>query len=208
MAERSAQLFYQTNPVQKLREQVGLSGLSPVEKKTYAHARLVQPVSQRKVAFSSKGEREFWKQVAREGIPSRRLGKDHIWGHDRNGRDIGTYKLPEFRDRSLKQAKLAALHILHCQFLARRDTRLEDGADVEEQDTEDEKIRRREMAALEKDLYGTYTGSLLQDPAWDDVIPIPQNEPPNALAQIAYPDDYAEGQHAIPVKGPETRPRS
>lgn len=49
------------------------------------------------------------------------------------------------------------------------------------------------MAALKRDLYGEITGSLAQDPDWDDVIPIPQNEPEGALAQIAYPDDYAEG---------------
>ena len=37
------------------------------------------------------------------------------------------------------------------------------------------------------------SGSLAQDPTWDDVIPIPQNEAEGALAQIAYPEDYAEG---------------
>ena len=32
------------------------------------------------------------------------------------------------------------------------------------------------------------------DPAWDDVVPIPQEDGEGALAQIAYPDEYAEGQ--------------
>lgn len=54
------------------------------------------------------------------------------------------------------------------------------------------------MAALKRDLYGEITGSLAQDPEWDDVIPIPQNEPEGALAQIAYPDDYAEGTSDTP----------
>lgn len=50
------------------------------------------------------------------------------------------------------------------------------------------------MANLKRDLYGEFTGSLAKDPLWDDVIPIPQDEPEGALAQIAYPDDYAEGR--------------
>ena len=49
------------------------------------------------------------------------------------------------------------------------------------------------MANLRRDLYGEMAGSLAQDPEWDDVIPIPQDEPEDALAKIAYPEDYAEG---------------
>lgn len=48
------------------------------------------------------------------------------------------------------------------------------------------------MAALRRDLYGEQTGTLAKDPLWDDVIPIPQDEPEGALARIAYPDSYAE----------------
>ena len=48
------------------------------------------------------------------------------------------------------------------------------------------------MAALQKELYGSFINSLAQDPLWDDVIPIPQNETDGALAQIAYPEPYAE----------------
>jgi protein farnesyltransferase/geranylgeranyltransferase type-1 subunit alpha len=36
---------------------------------------------------------------------------------------------------------------------------------------------------------GKYEG----DPAWDDVVPIPQDDGEGALAQIAYTDEYAEG---------------
>ena len=50
------------------------------------------------------------------------------------------------------------------------------------------------MSALKRDLYGEIAGSLANDPQWDDVIPIPHSEPADALAKIAYPDDYAEGR--------------
>ena len=49
------------------------------------------------------------------------------------------------------------------------------------------------MAALKLDLYGEIAGTIAGNPEWDDVIPIPHSEPDDALARIAYPDDYAEG---------------
>jgi hypothetical protein len=36
-------------------------------------------------------------------------------------------------------------------------------------------------------------GKYEDDPAWDDVVPIPQDDGEGALAQIAYSDEYAEG---------------
>jgi protein farnesyltransferase/geranylgeranyltransferase type-1 subunit alpha len=70
-----------------------------------------------------------------------------------------------------------------------------------ENDIAAEKARRKEMATLKKELYGgggpggggSGSGSLTLDPEWDDVVPIPQNEPENALAAITYPTEYAEG---------------
>ena len=49
------------------------------------------------------------------------------------------------------------------------------------------------MAALNAELYGERSGPYANDPEWDDVVPIPAEEPEGALAAIAYPDDYAEG---------------
>jgi len=86
------------------------------------------------------------------------------------------------------------LDILHRQFLSRRQTSLANGVQLSEQDILDEKTRRKEMSALKRDLYGEIAGSLANDPQWDDVIPIPHSEPADALAKIAYPDDYAEGR--------------
>lgn len=144
--------------------------------------------------LSSKTEREFWKQVTKEGLPIRRLRKDYSWGKDRSGRDFGSYKLEDFEERSLKQARLTALDILHRSFLAKRDIARRSAVDVAPEDIEDEKKRRKNMAALTRELYGQIAGPLANDPDWDDVVPIPQHEPEDALAKIAYPDDYAEGQ--------------
>ncbi|KAH6955552.1 hypothetical protein DER45DRAFT_573469 [Fusarium avenaceum] len=188
IAQRSQQHFFQTNPVEKRRQQVGLSSLTPAEKKTYAHVHLIHPVVNRRVPFANKTEREFWKFVTKEGLPIRRLPRNYAWGKDRSGRDIGTYSPDELEQRTLKHSKLTSLQIQHRQFLKKRELQNE----VSTEEINAEKTRRKAMAALKRDLYGEITGSLAQDPEWDDVIPIPQNEPEGALAQIAYPDDYAE----------------
>jgi protein farnesyltransferase/geranylgeranyltransferase type-1 subunit alpha len=150
-------------------------------------------VSQDKVPLSNKTEREYWKSVNKEALPIRRLRKDYTWGKDRSGRDLGAYKIGDFEQRSLKQARLTALDILHRRFLANRDVARREGKEIYSDVVEEEKSRRKAMTDLRRELYGDQTGSLANDPAWDDVIPIPQNEPDGALAQIAYPDDYAEG---------------
>lgn len=193
VSERSQQRFFHTNPCEKRRQEVGFSALSPAEKKTYAHTHLILPVSKNQVTISNKTEREYWKHVTKEGLPIRHLPRNYAWGTDRSGRDIGTYSPQELEQRSLKQAHLSVLQIQHRQFLTKRDLAATDSGDkVTREDIEEENGRRRKMAALKKDLYGTITGSLANDPEWDDVIPIPQNEFEGALAQIAYPDDYAE----------------
>ena len=53
------------------------------------------------------------------------------------------------------------------------------------------------MAVLNLELYGERSNFYAEDPEWDDVTPIPQQEPEGALAAIAYPDDYAEGTVVI-----------
>lgn len=143
--------------------------------------------------MSNKTEREFWRQVTKESLPIRRLRKGHNWGQDKTGRDIDTYQLDEFKQRQVKQARLSALNLLHRQFLAKRQLAQARGQEIPAADIDTEKKRREDMAALNKDLYGEFTGFLAKDPLWDDVIPIPQHETEGALAQIAYPEDYAEG---------------
>ncbi|KAF4977680.1 hypothetical protein FZEAL_5820 [Fusarium zealandicum] len=188
ISQRSQQRFFQTNPLEKRRQQVGLSSLTPAEKKTFSHANLILPIANRRVPLSNKTEREFWKFVTKEGLPVRRLPRDYAWGRDRSGRDIGSYSPDELEQRTLKHAKLASLQIQHRQFLRTRELK----GQVPDDEIDAEKTRRKAMAALKRDLYGEVTGTLAQDPEWDDVVPIPQDEPEGALAQIAYPDDYAE----------------
>jgi protein farnesyltransferase/geranylgeranyltransferase type-1 subunit alpha len=194
VGQRSAQRFYQTNPHRKRYEQVGLSGLTPAERKSYSLTNLIIPVYQDKVPLSNKAEREFWKTVNKEALPIRHLRKDYDWGKDRTGRDIASYKFDELNQRTIKQSRLAAQKILHEQFLVRRDLAKRTGVELPEDVVAEEKARRKTMSSLRSDLYGEQTGTLAQDPTWDDVIPIPLDEPEGALAQIAYPEDYAEGR--------------
>ncbi|GFP55548.1 protein farnesyltransferase/ geranylgeranyltransferase type-1 subunit alpha [Trichoderma asperellum] len=192
VGERSKQRYYQTNPVERRFEEVGFPGLTPAEKKTYTHARLILPVANRQVSLSNKTDREYWKQVTKEGLPCRRLKNNYNWGTDKHGRDISTYRIEELKKRSLSQAKLTALNVLHQQFLLKREAARSKGAELPQEDIDQEKQRRQEMAVLKRELYGEIPGPLANDPEWDDVIPIPQEESQDALARIAYPDDYAE----------------
>ncbi|KAL6805636.1 alpha subunit of hypothetical CAAX farnesyltransferase [Trichoderma sp. SZMC 28012] len=192
VGERSKQRYYQTNPVEKRFEEVGFPGLTAAEKKTYTHTNLILPVANRLVSLSNKTDREYWKHVAKEGLPCRRLKNSYHWGQDKHGRDIGTYRFEELKKRSLSQAKLTALDVLHRQFLTKRDAARSNGTELPQEDIDQEKERRKEMAALKRELYGEIPGPLANDPEWDDVAPIPQTEPEDALARIAYPDEYAE----------------
>ncbi|KAF4120701.1 protein farnesyltransferase/geranylgeranyltransferase type-1 subunit alpha [Geosmithia morbida] len=195
VSDRSTQRYHQTNPLSQQIDQVGLTGLTPAQRKTHAHASLIIPVSQDKVPLSNKAEREFWKTVARENLPIRRLARprgEASWGKDRSGRDLGSYTVGDFEQRSLKQARLVALDILHRRFLASTAGSGTVASALPQDRIDEERERRRTMAQLTRELYGVQTGSLAQDPTWDDVVPIPQDEAEGALAKIAYPEDYAE----------------
>jgi protein farnesyltransferase/geranylgeranyltransferase type-1 subunit alpha len=73
---------------------------------------------------------------------------------------------------------------------------------VTEQEVFEEVRRRKEMAALRKELYGGGVGKegkLAMDPEWDDVEPVVLEEPEGALAAISYSADYAEGEFSLLV---------
>lgn len=70
------------------------------------------------------------------------------------------------------------------KFRERRDRK-----QLSEGETEDERSRRKLIGGLSGKKMGRYEG----DPDWDDVVPIPQDDGENALAAIAYTDEYAEG---------------
>nr|XP_036579159.1 farnesyltransferase alpha subunit ram2 [Colletotrichum truncatum]KAF6786645.1 farnesyltransferase alpha subunit ram2 [Colletotrichum truncatum] len=210
--ERTLQRFHQTNPHERrLEEAGGLHALTPAERQSWVNASLVHRVANREIYLTNKAEREFWKQVSRESPPIRRLEKQRTtadksvvydWGKDKNGRDLGEYPLDQFAVRAAKQAKLTALEVLHRRFIQKREFARDGVSDVtvaagkateiSQEDIDEERQRRREMAALRKELYGDKMGPYATDPEWDDVVPIPAEEPEGALATIAYPEDYAE----------------
>lgn len=64
-----------------------------------------------------------------------------------------------------------------------------------EQDVQDEKERRSKISQMES---GKKVGKYEGDPAWDGVVPIPQDDGENPLAAIAYTDEYAEGMQPAP----------
>ncbi|KAK1673490.1 prenyltransferase alpha subunit [Colletotrichum godetiae] len=208
--ERSLHRFYQTNPHERKREEAGgLHSLTPAERQAWVNASLVRRVASKEICLNNKAEREFWKQVNRESPPIRRLDRQkttekgavvYDWGKDKNGRDVGEYPLEQFAARAAKQAQLTALEILHRRFLQRREFASAGTTDaatgnveaISNEDIQEETQRRREMSAIRRELYGDKMGPYATDPEWDDVVPIPAEEPDGALATIAYPEDYAE----------------
>lgn len=198
--ELSQQRYYLTNPVSKRVEEAGLASLTPAERQTWANAQLLPRVSARKTVLPAKVEREYWKQVAKDNVPIRALARDYHWGRDKNDREVGGYLPEQFEVRRRKEDRLAVLRVEHERFLARRELRDSGFSgrkgrsyEITEEDIRLEKERRGEMAALNAELYGERSGPYANDPEWDDVVPIPAEEPEGALAAIAYPDDYAEG---------------
>jgi protein farnesyltransferase/geranylgeranyltransferase type-1 subunit alpha len=176
-----------------------LHQLAPNELQGWANSQYIRDIANKSVYLSTKAEREFWKQVNRESLPLRSLAKDYSWGKDSTGRDLGESTIEAFQERSLKQNSLTALEVRHRSFLTKR-KQAEQGVVrpngqpvvVTEKDIEEEKIRRKDMAAMKQHLYGQHTGPYARDPEWDDVAPLPAEEPEGALAAIAYPEDYAE----------------
>lgn len=67
------------------------------------------------------------------------------------------------------------------------------GADITEEEIEEERRRRKLIGVLGGKKSGRYEG----DPVWDDVVPIEQDDGEGALAQIAYSGEYSEGTLAF-----------
>lgn len=199
--ERSQQIYNTLNPYDAAREQLGLYGLSTVERTNYINSLYVKPGAAD--SLSKKAQKELWKQANEAGIAPRRFDAKPDpgqWGKDKNGRNIGDYSLEDHSERQAKSFKLVALETQSSSFRARR-SRVHQGFrdgqtgqrfTLEEGAVEVEKARRAEMADLRRDLYGERGNPYAMDPDWDDVVPIPQMEPEGALAAISYPEDYAE----------------
>ncbi len=235
VSERSQQRYDESRPLDAARRKLGFSALSPDQQATWITAQWCaspcSPLNSTSTAgprarLPPKAQRELWRHVNEACLPVRALRKHHIpnktapraaWGTDRNGRDVGSYTLEQFDERTTKRIALTALQVASRAFCenrerARRGALSASGEKVILTDTEadEEKNRRREMAALKKELYGAGApgaglgfgfgsgpGSLTLDPEWDDVVPLPQNEPEGALAAITYPAEYAEGEFYV-----------
>ncbi|KAJ8130888.1 hypothetical protein O1611_g2744 [Lasiodiplodia mahajangana] len=195
------QRYWSTNPLHKIVEEQGFAKLSPADKRTYLNLELVRNPGQVD-KLSKKGQRELWKQLSDANIPLRGTPRprDDQWGYDKNGRNIGDYTLEEYGVYEQKKSRISELHLESTFFKVNRersDLKTKNEATGEiytltKDDIEAEKARRQEMAGLRNELYGVKPNSYAQDPDWDDVVPIPQEEPEGALSAIAYADDYAE----------------
>lgn len=196
------QRYHNTNPYQKTYEELGLHGMTPADRQAYLNQEYLKPGAAK--TLSNKAQKELWKQLNESNLPLRSLPRprDNQWGCDKNGRDIGDYSIEEFRAREAKTTKLLNLFFQSQEFKSKRNKASNgDGYLVgdtvqpftcTEDDVEQEKARRKEMAIIQQDLYSVKTDPYALDPEWDDVVPIPQIEAEGALAAIAYPDEYAE----------------
>lgn len=169
--------------------------------------------------LTGKAAKDLWRWANETGAPLRAIkshgGKGsggagsgdgyYDWGRDRFGRPVADYTLTQFADRSAKRIALTALGVESRAFRQRRNrwaaidstsggSGEDDVAETRKRELDEERERRRKMAALRAELYGERIGTYAQDPEWDDVVPVPAEEPDGALAAIAYPEDYAEGE--------------
>ena len=107
--------------------------------------------------------------------------------------------MQRFDQRVEKRTRLTELGLLSKAFRDRRDrlrgSSSENGDAITETDIKEEQHRRIEMSKLRSELYGLVpeAGTFDSDPEWDDVVPIPVEEPEGALASISYPQEYAQG---------------
>ncbi|KAK0728140.1 protein farnesyltransferase [Lasiosphaeria miniovina] len=201
--ERSQRRVDECQPYEAARQKAGLRGLSQAEQFGWVSARFARSDAAARSRLGPKSQRELWRYVNDASLPVRVLKKKLVsnpWGVDRNGRDIGSYSPAQFDDRAAKRINLTVLAAASQAFRDCRERTKKIALDDQQNpdvatdsEVQEERERRREMAKLRKELYGDkMPGKLAQDPEWDDVLPIPHEEPEGSLAAISYPDDYAE----------------
>jgi hypothetical protein len=145
--------------------------------------------------LSEAQQKEFHKHFDKEKIPWPIPKWQHEWDllqlekKDFRGKVLGTYTIAEWKVR--EKGERAKESLEHSSFTFKLQKMATDsvGADISAEEVQAERERRQKLAALEGKRVGRYRG----DPLWDDVIPIPQDEGKDALAAIAYTDEYAEG---------------
>ncbi|KAI0187134.1 prenyltransferase alpha subunit [Astrocystis sublimbata] len=187
--------YWAWNPIHRTVEEQGFASLSQADRRTYLNLEFVRNSGQID-QLSKKGQRELWKQLSEANVPLRSgpRPRDGQWGNDKNGRDIGDYTPEEYAVRERKLSRIRELEFACSSFRRPRDwdPATEEEPTPTEEELKGEKDRRQEMAVLRNQLYGVKSNAYENDPEWDDVVPIPQDEPEGALAAIAYAEDYAE----------------
>jgi protein farnesyltransferase/geranylgeranyltransferase type-1 subunit alpha len=175
-----------------LKDTTGLSGMSASEKAAYANYRFLDTGAWK--TWTEAQQKEFWKAVEQQKIPTP-LPKPRDLGKDSRGVDLGSYTAAEYQAYRERERKLDGLRERSAWFRSeRRALRIgEEGTEgnATDEDIEEERIRRRDIGHLQGKAMGRYEA----DPAWDDVVPIPQDDGEGALAAIAYTDEYAEGKY-------------
>lgn len=208
IAERTARVYTQGHPYTPSTDD---STLSPSDRFLWVTAHFARTPALFK-KLPNKAQKDVWKTIneTTPGLPLRALPERKkkqaittttAWGRDRFGADIGAYPPEQFAQRCERAVQLAALEGLSRAFLEKRererakwvDSTTNEIVSLESEEIREEKLRRKEIAALRMELYGERAGAYATDPEWDDVVPMPVEDGEGALAAIAYPEDYAEG---------------
>jgi protein farnesyltransferase/geranylgeranyltransferase type-1 subunit alpha len=176
--------YQASRPYQVLKDTKGLSNLTPNEKAAYVNYRFLETSAWK--TWPAPQQKEFWKSVEQQKIPIP-LPKPKDLGKDSKGGDIRNYTPEEYRLYQKKEGDLQTLREKSTQF-KQKGRKLGKQRDIG--DIEDERNLRKLVGVLQRKKMGKYEG----DPEWDDVVPIPQDDGERALAQIAYTDEYAEGE--------------
>ncbi|POS85316.1 hypothetical protein EPUL_003038 [Erysiphe pulchra] len=124
-------------------------------------------------------QKEFWNCIEAQNLPIP-IPRPRDLGKDSRGRDLGQFSPTEFYKYIRKERQVGILKTESRRF---REKLIKEEADIET-----ERNRRKLINMLK----GKKTGTYEDDPNWDDVIPIPQEDSKKALAAITYSDEYSE----------------
>ncbi|KKA27859.1 hypothetical protein TD95_003248 [Thielaviopsis punctulata] len=172
VADRSLQTYFLTNPVSQKLHDLSLADLDATDFSTWANAKVIRDAANGKLFSSVRLERDYWKTVQKDGVPYRNLSKEYDWGTDEEGRAISEYSPAELAERFKQQQETLRQNLRVSRLPSR--------------------YNKSTMAPTKEELYAPQTIDLSDDPVWEDVPPIPTEEPEGSLASIAYPPKYAE----------------
>lgn len=189
--------------------------MTEAEQKQYSYYILLEAGAYK--SWSAKEQAELLKECEKHKVPLPRPSTVPV-GKDRNGKKLEDYTVEDYEKYLKLQKHLKLLKQQSDEFRTRwlkgrykiAESR-EDNIGIKERharpeldyetyvvaiqrpltqkDIDEEKQRRAEIHFIET---GKKMTRYAQDPAWDDITPIPQDDGPAPLAAIAYTDEYAE----------------